>query len=445
MGVFKAYDIRGIYDKDFDKNDVYKIGFFLPHLLNSRKILIGRDVRTSSDEVFEYLCKGIIDAGVDVDDMGLATTPMVYYCTARYNYDASVQITASHNPKEYNGLKISKKNALPVGYESGLADLEAMIKNNEPVPISNKGKITKVDYKSDYIQYQKQFVPDFSSLKIGIDCSNGMAALIIKEILGAAPLYLFDELDGTFPNHEPNPLEEHNVEALKKLVKEKSLDIGIIYDGDADRVMFVDEKVRFVPPDLIIAVLGNYFLTKEKGNVIQDIRTSKSVELYVNKLGGTTHTWKVGHAYAKYKLREINGIYGGELAGHYYFRDFYYCDSGILASLLVLNVILELKKQNISFASFIDSIKVFANSGEINFKINQKLEAMEALKTHFTETETVKAFYDFDGYRIEFEDWWFNVRPSNTEPYLRLVCEAKTQELLQQKVEQLSSTIKKFN
>jgi phosphomannomutase len=444
MKAFKAYDIRGIYNEDFNKEDVYKIGYFLPKLLNADKVLVGRDARSSSDEIFEYLSKGIMDSGADVYAIGLSTTPMVYFATAKFNFDASVQITASHNPKEYNGLKISKTGALPVGYESGLAELEKMVETQQIVVSEKKGQLHHYEVKEEYIKFLKQYAPDISNLTIGIDCSNGMASILIKDILGSSPKYLYDTLDGSFPNHEPNPLIEENVEALKKLVLQNKCDIGIIYDGDADRVIFVDEKAQFISPDLIIGVIGHYYLEKEKGNVLHDIRTSKSVSEYIQKLGGTPHMWKVGHAYAKTKLREIQAIYGGELAGHYYFRDFFNCDSGVLASLIVLNVVSRMKKAGKALSALIDSIKAYAYSGEINFRIEKKQEAMEQLKNEFTTKEEPVAFYDFDGYRIEFSHWWFNVRPSNTEPYLRLVVEAKNDALLQQKLSELQTVLKNF-
>lgn len=455
MGVFKAYDIRGIYNKDWDKELVYKIGFFLPELLKTDKFIVGRDARVSSDEIFEYLSKGLTDNGADVYDMGLSTTPMVYFATSFYGFKGSVQITASHNPKEYNGLKVSKENSLPVGYDAGLNILEKWVMDND---VENrikskleknkkdgiKGKIYKKEVKKDYINFLSKYVSDISNLKIAVDFSNGMASLIVKDLLKDFSnniTYIYDEIDGTFPNHEPNPLIEANVEDLKKLVKKENADIGVIYDGDADRVMFVDDKARFVSPDFMIGIMGHYFLKKEKGNVLFDIRTSKSVRKYIEDLGGITHMWKVGHAYAKVKLREINGIYGGELAGHYYFRDFFYCDSGILASLIVLNVISEFKKQGKKISDILDSMKLYANSGEINFKIENKLETMEKVRKHFEEKEKPTAFYDFDGYRIEFKDWWFNIRPSNTEPYLRLIIEAKDKNLLEKKIEEIKGLI----
>ncbi len=445
MEIFKAYDIRGIYNRDFNKNDVREIGFFIPRLLNAKKVLVGRDVRTSSDEIFEYLIKGITDAGADVYDIGLATTPMVYYSTARYGFDASVMITASHNPKEYNGLKISRKDALPVGYDTGLSEIEKWMETEIMVVSENKGKVIPFEIRTDYLNFMKKYLSDFSNLKMAVDCSNGMSSLLVRDLLGNSPVYIFEEPDGTFPNHEPNPLIPENTADLKKVVLKEHCDIGVIFDGDADRVMFVDEKGQFISPDLMIAVLGIYFSDKEKGKALQDIRTSKAVKEYIEKLGYQMYMWRVGRAYAALKLRQINGLFGGELAGHYYFRDFYYSDSGMLACLIMLNVFAEMKKQGKTVSELMAEIAGgYINSGEINFKIQQKAEAMEAIKDYFMGLEKATAFYDFDGYRVEFRDWWFNIRPSNTEPYLRFLAEALSRDLLDKKRAEANRILAQF-
>jgi phosphomannomutase len=437
LKAFKAYDIRGVYNKDFDKEDVYKIGYFLPELLKADKVLVGYDDRESTPEVFKALSEGITDRGVDVYKIGYATTPMVYYGTAKHGYKASVMITASHNPPEYNGLKISRENALPVGYDSGLKELEEMIENQEVKPVAEKkkGDILEHDLKEEYIEFQKSYLPDLSNLDLSIDVSNGMVAILTDEIFGKDPHYLYNELDGTFPNHEANPLEAENREDLKKLLLKQNSDLGLIFDGDGDRVMFLDEKGKFISPDLIVALLAEYYIKAGKGkNVLYDIRTSWSVKEKVEELGGTPHMWKVGHAYAKLKLREIDGICGGELAGHYYYKDFFYCDSGMLTALVVLNVVARLKEEGKTISEYITELDKYATSGEVNFKIENKKEVMEKLKDYFFAQRKPEEFYDFDGYRLEYNDWWFNVRPSNTEPYLRLVVEAKNQELLDEKM-----------
>ena len=437
MGAFHAYDIRGVYNVDFDKNIAYKVGFFLPELLSADKVLVGRDARVSSDEIHEYLLKGLTDAGADVYDIGLSTTPMVYFGTANYGFKASVQITASHNPAEYNGMKVSRENALPVGLDTGLGQIKEWIESGrECVPAAVRGSVHQMDIKADYLAFLLKYKGDWSSLKIAMDVSNGMASLFVRDIFGDQPAYIYEEMDGRFPNHEPNPLIQRNVEDLKKLVAETGADIGVIFDGDADRVMFVDENSRFISPDLMIAVLGHYFLEErgEKGYIHQDIRSSKAVGEYLAPMGGVMNTWRVGRAYAALKLREIDGVYGGELAGHYYFRDFFYSDSGLLAAILIINVVAKMKAQGVSLSQLIARIEKYQNSGEINFRLEDKKGAMDAVRDYFTASEQSTAYMDFDGYRVEFPDWWFNIRPSNTEPYLRFLCEATSQELLEEKV-----------
>ena len=437
MGAFHAYDIRGVYNVDFDKEVAYKVGYFLPELLSADKVLVGRDARVSSPEIHEYLLKGITDAGADVYDIGLSTTPMVYFGTANYGFKASVQITASHNPAKYNGLKVSRENALPVGLDTGLGQIQQWIESGrETVPAAVKGQVHPMDIKGDYLAFLLKYKGDWSSLKIAMDVSNGMASLFVRDIFRDQPAYIYEQMDGSFPNHEPNPLVQENVADLKKLVAQTKADIGVIFDGDADRVMFVDENSRFISPDLMIAVLGHYFLEErgEKGYIHQDIRSSKAVGEYLAPMGGTMNTWRVGRAYAALKLREIDGVYGGELAGHYYFRDFFYSDSGLLAAILILNVVAKMKAQGVSLSQLIAGIEKYQNSGEINFRLEDKLGAMNAVRDYFMEAEQSTAYMDFDGYRVEFPDWWFNIRPSNTEPYLRFLCEATTKELLDEKV-----------
>jgi len=444
MGAFHAYDIRGVYGVDFDAKTAYKVGYFLPELLSADKVLVGRDCRLSSDEIHRNLIAGITDAGADVYDLGLSTTPMVYFGTARYGFEASVQITASHNPAEYNGMKVSSANALPVGLDNGLGQIRDWIDTGRECTVCDRrGQVHEMDIRKEYVEFLLGYKEDLSGLKIAMDLSNGMSSLLAKDIFGDAPEYIFDTMDGSFPNHEPNPLVPANVVPLQELVRKVKADIGVIYDGDADRVMFVDENARFVSPDLMIAVLGHYFLEKrgEKGIVLQDIRSSKAVGEYLEPMGAEMRTWKVGRAFAARKLREIDGVYGGELAGHYYFRDFFYSDSGLLASILILDVVAEMKAKGISLGQLIDRIEKYRNSGEINFRVEDKAGAMDAVRDHFISAEKPTAYMDFDGYRVEYPDWWFNIRPSNTEPYLRFICEAVSDSLLKEKVEEVKNLL----
>ena len=437
MGAFHAYDIRGIYNVDFDRETAYKVAYFIPELLGTDKVAVGRDCRVSSDEIHDAVLRGITDAGADVYDLGLTTTPAVYFATANCGFKASIQITASHNGPQYNGMKVSTESARAVGYDAGLKTIRQWIDEGRPTPVAAKrGSVHPLDVTEDYLAFLLRYKGDYSNIRIAMDLSNGMANLYAKRIFGDAPEYLFDELDGRFPNHDPNPLIPKNIEALQALVRKSGADVGVIYDGDADRVMFVDENARFISPDLMIAVLGRYFLVErgEKGLVLQDIRSSKAVGEYLAPMGGEMRTWKVGRAFAAEKLREIDGVYGGELAGHYYFRDFFYSDSGLLASIIILNVVSALKKEGRTLSSLIAEIEKYENSGEINFRLEDKAGAMEAVREMFCAQEKPTAFMDFDGYRVEFPQWWFNIRPSNTEPYLRFICEASSRELLDEKV-----------
>lgn len=442
MQAFKAYDIRGIYQQDWNKDDAYKIGCFLPRLLKTNEILVGRDVRLSSDEIFNSLSRGIMDAGATTYDLGQCTTPMVYWATAKLKFKGSVQITASHNPKEYNGLKVSGPGAMPIGYEAGLKNLQNWMESEDPVVVSHKGEMKSLDVRKDYLSFLRAYKPDLRGFKLAIDGSNGMAGMFIEEIFGSGADYINIKPDGNFPGHDPNPLELKNIQQISSKVSKADYDLGIIFDGDADRVMFVDERGKFISPDLMIAVLGDYFL-KGGGThrVLQDIRTSRSVVEYLQPLGAEMFTWRVGRAFATPELKRINGLFGGELAGHYYFRDFFYSDSGILASMIVCDVLARKKAEGLSVADFISHISNYHSSGELNFIIQNKETAIEEVIRHFQERQKPISIMDFDGYRLDYKDYWINIRPSNTEPYLRFIAEAKTKDQLDEIVGEVTGIL----
>ncbi|NOU48486.1 MAG: phosphomannomutase/phosphoglucomutase [Bacteroidales bacterium] len=446
MKSFKAYDIRGVWNKDLNADDVYRIGFFLPQVLNANTVLVGRDCRISSDEVFNALCKGITDSGASLADAGLTSTPTIYWATAKFGYQASVMITASHNPKDHNGLKVSAANALPVGYDSGLNRIEKLVETATIHPVSNPGKVEKVDVKRAYVDFLTTYKREFSRLKIAMDCSNGMASLYCHPLFGDEVLYINDVADGNFPGHEPNPLEPENQQQLKEIVLKNQCDIGVVFDGDADRVMFIDEKGQFVSPDLIIALMGHYFFGEKalQGKVLQDIRSSRAISEYLSQFGAKVETWRVGRAYGAGKLREIDGVYGGELAGHYYFREFYYSDSGLLAALIVLGLLAKFQGKGVSLSQLINDISSYHNSGEINFIIGKKSEAMEAIREYFTKQQQPDSFMDFDGYRLDYPEYWLNIRPSNTEPYLRFIAEAKSKTKLNAIINEVNKIVSDF-
>ena len=445
MKAFKAYDIRGVYNRDWNKDDAYAIGFFLPRLLQADEIWVGRDIRLSSNEIFEALSLGIRAGGAEVVDLGLCTTPMVYWATAHYGVKGSVQITASHNPAEYNGLKVSSAQAMPVGYNSGLHKIQHWMKTEKINPVADLPGIRSIDIRQEYLNFMSQYIPDLKQFSILIDASNGMAGLLIEDIFGEQADYMNLEPDGRFPNHDPNPLEIENVAALSQAVVEGAYDLGIIFDGDADRVMFVDEHGQFISPDLMIAVLGQHFLRDQrKVPVLQDIRSSRSVGEHLEPMGAKMSTWRVGRAFATPKLRAIDGLFGGELAGHYYFKDFYYSDSGILAALLISGALAKLYQTGISVSEYIKVIDRYQGTGEINYLVTNKAAAIEAVTEFFLSKEKPLNLMDFDGLRLDYADWWMNIRPSNTEPYLRFIAEARTQEHLDEIMRQVEQLLKPF-
>ena len=359
--------------------------------------------------------------------MGLATTPMVYCFTARDGYEASVQITASHNPPEYNGFKISTAGARPVGRDTGLAELERLVALPLPAPAARLGQIKIVEKRQEFVDFLRPWMSDLSGLRLAVDCSDGMASLVARDLFGAGVSYLNDKPDGAFPHHSPNVLDPSSYVRLAEVVRRERLDAGVIFDGDADRVAFLDETGAFIQPDYIIPIIARRFLRAEPGaTVLHDIRTSRGVIEALQADGAKTVMWKVGHAFAKVKLRETGAVCGGELAGHYYFRDFFCCDSGELAALVVLAELVAARMRGITFSQLIAPIKCYANSGEINFTVQRKDDAIAAVRRALLAEAKPRAEYDFDGVRLDFPDWWISLRASNTEPYLRLVLEAAT-------------------
>jgi len=448
MGIFKSYDIRGVYGREWNAATARAIGRHLPGLLEARRIAVGRDVRLSSEEVFRELTRGITEAGCDVADIGLCDTPAVYFSTAHFGMDGSVMITASHNPPEYNGLKVSRRAAVPVGYDTGLAELERRVTSGVPAAQpAGPGRISRLDIRPDYLAHLAKFKSDLSRLKVVIDCSNGMAGLFLRDVLDGTGLrytLMFDEPDGRFPNHAPNPLVEENLAALKSRVRKEGADLGICFDGDADRVMFVDEAGAFISPDLLIGFLGTYYFTlhpeRRAGagrTVTYDVRSSRGVVEYLKGLGAEPTICKVGHSFAKKLLRDTDGIAGGELAGHYYFRENFFCDSGMIAALIVMEV---LSAAAAPFSRAVSAIGRYHFSGEINFTVANGPEILGRVQSEYQEGTLT----DLDGIRIDFPDWWFNLRVSNTEPLLRLVVEAVTKEGLERRRSELVEKISRY-
>ena len=459
MGFFKAYDMRGTFGTDFDLETAYKVGRALPKVVKGGKWLVGRDCRVTSAAIRDALVKGLSEAGAKVTDLGLCTTPMVYYFTATDGFDGSVMITASHNPPSDNGLKVSMRTALPVGYANGLNEVESTVAaDNSDYAEAKKRNETEVDdgkFVSRYVEFLKsKLTANFSfsasshPLKIGIDCSNGMASLLVHDVFPDA-VVINDTLDGSFPNHSPNPLKAEAREQIAALVRERKLDCGIIFDGDADRAMFVDENGGFIQPDYLIPIIASTFGDAGGFRIIHDVRTSRGSIEMIREMGCEPVMVPVGHAFAKPKMRETGAVCGGELAGHYYFREFFGCDSAFLAAIHVLAAFarfrLEVEVEN-GVSTFSEMMKPiisrYANSGELNFKVEDKDAAIDRVLAFAAANLPLEVSRStMDGIRIEYDEGWINVRKSNTEPYLRLIVEAKTEPLMQEWVRVLTEAI----
>ena len=437
MGFFKAYDMRGRYGVDFDEALVGKIGAALPKVVGGKKWLVGRDTRVSSPSVRDALVCGLASSGAEVADLGLCTTPMVYFFTAEDGFDGSVMVTASHNPPSDNGLKVSKKTALPVGYADGLDKVERMVAAEGSAPAGGATAENMPDALSRYVEWHRKAVDDslFAGLRYAVDCSNGMASLLARDLFPGA-LLLNDSLDGTFPSHSPNPLKAEAREQIAAEVRKTGLDFGVIFDGDADRCMFVDERGEFVQPDYLIPIVARATARAEAGGmaacrgrkVIHDVRTSRGAIEALREDGFEPAMVPVGHAFAKPALRRLGALCGGELAGHYYFSEFFGCDSGILAARRIMAEAACAKASGKSFSGMMSPIADrYANSGELNFRVENKDAAIDrALAAAKTLLPAETSRTDIDGVRIDCACGWFNIRKSNTEPYLRLVAECDT-------------------
>lgn len=434
MSFFKAYDMRGRYGVDFNDELVGKIGAALPKVVGGGRWLVGRDVRTSSPAVRNALVGGLASSGAEVTDLGPCTTPMVYFFTAEDGFDGSVMVTASHNPAEDNGLKVSKKTSLPVGYADGLNEVERIVAAEGSAPVCEAYAKVLPDALARYVAWQREAVNDslLAGSKYAVDCSNGMASILARDLFPSATL-LNDSPDGTFPAHSPNPLKAEAREQIASVVRRDGLDFGVIFDGDADRCMFVDERGEFVQPDYLIPIVARATARAAEARgesragckVIHDVRTSRGATEVLREDGFEPVMVPVGHAFAKPALRRCGALCGGELAGHYYFAEFFGCDSGVLAARRIIAEAVRAKALGMTFSQMMSPISDrYANSGEMNFRVEDKDAAIaRALKIAGERLPVQVARTDMDGVRIDFAEGWFNIRKSNTEPYLRLVAE----------------------
>ncbi|MBI2451076.1 MAG: phosphomannomutase/phosphoglucomutase [Parcubacteria group bacterium] len=452
--IFKAYDIRGVYSDEINEETAFLIGrAFITYLKINRqmpshiKIIISRDARPSSLALENNLIKGLVSENVKIIRTGLTSTPMHYWIINKELADAGVMVTASHNPKKFNGFKISKETAIPMGFDSGLKEIKNIM---EKKSFENSGSENFFIYDQNYLKEYVHFLTNNLKLlpmKIAIDNGNGMAGLILTELFKEFPMIkiipLYFEPNGAFPNHEANPLKEETLTMLKNTIKIEKADLGIAFDGDGDRVFFLTSFSQRIPADLITALVAEDYLKKNPGaKIIYDPRSSKIVGETIEKNNGKPIISQVGHAFFKRRLRQEEAVFGGELSGHYYFKDFFNADSGIFAMLKILSIISENKK---SLEDLIQPFKKYFQSGEINFEIKNREEAIKRIEKNYE--NKAEKIDKIDGLTMEFDwqnltgGWWFNVRPSNTESLLRLNLEAKTDYLMREKIKEILDLI----
>ena len=432
--VFKAYDVRGIYPTEIDEEGAYAIGRAFVEEFKPKRIAIGRDMRVSGPQMVAALTEGATDGGAEVLDIGQIGTEMLYFAVGSLELDGGITCTASHNPKEYTGFKIVRAGALPVGGDSGLTEVrDRALKGFGE--IARKGSIEKKDIWPAFLDRVLSFIDPSAvkPLRVVVDAANGMGGRMLEPLLERLSqieaVRCYFEPDGSFPNHEPNPLLPENREFIVAKVKEEKADLGIAFDGDADRCFFVDERGEFVPGDFVTALFAETFLAKEPGaRIIYDVRASWAVPHTIEQAGGTALMNRVGHAFIKHRMRESGAVFGGEVSGHYYFRDFSKADSGIIPCLLMLEY---LSKQGKPLSEVLQPYRErYFITGELNTRVSDVAAKLEELEKHFSAQGKVT---HLDGLSVNASDWHFNVRPSNTEPLLRLNLEALSSELMEEK------------
>ena len=442
--VFKAYDIRGIYPAELDEDGAYAIGQAYVEHFEPKRIAVGRDMRVSSPTMAASVIRGAADAGADVLDLGLVGTEMVYFAVGELGLDGGIAVTASHNPKEYTGMKIVRRGALPVGGESGLLEIrDRAVALGDTSEGQRPGRVEQYDIWPAYVERVLSFV-DVSVLKplrVVIDAANGMAGVMLPPVLERLPIdavTCYFEPDGTFPNHEPNPLLPENREFIVRKTVDEQADLGIAFDGDADRCFFVDDEGDFVPGDFVTALLAASVLEKNPGaKVIYDLRASWAVPETVERAGGVPLINRVGHAFIKHRMREEGAVFGGEISGHYYFRDFSQADSGTVPALLMLEL---LSKQDRLLSELLRPYRErYFITGELNTPVADVPSKLRELEERFGREGEVS---HLDGVSVDAPGWHMNVRPSNTEPLLRLNLEARSRELMERKRDEVLDLIR---
>ena len=444
-GIFKAYDIRGIYPDQLDEALAYRIGRAYVAYLGARRIAVSRDMRVSSPALAAAFTEGALAQGSDVVDFGMLGTDMLYYAVARDDFDGGAQITASHNPKQYNGMKLVRRQALPLSGDAGISDIRTMILEGRVPDGQGGGRRSESQLLDDYVDHVLSFIDPavIRPFHLVLDAGSGMGGLVAPSLFDRLPCRtsrLCFDIDGTFPNHQANPLLEENRRDLVERVVADGADAGVAWDGDADRCFFVDGDGEFIAGDFITALLAEAFLRKEPGTaIVYDVRASYAVKDTVAAGGGTALMNRVGHAFFKKRMREENAAFGGEVTGHYYFRNNFYADNGFIPALLILEL-MSVKRQTLSELLAPLREKYFI-SGEINTEMADMsvvAATIDALAERYRDAHV----YRMDGVSVEYPTWHFNVRPSNTEPLLRLNLEGDTPELMADKRDEVLAFIR---
>lgn len=439
--IFKAYDIRGVVPDELDATTAYELGCAMALTQDVKTVAVGRDMRTHSDELYDAISRGLIAYGVSVVNVGLCSTDALYFAVGQFDYDAGIMITASHNPAQYNGFKICGRKAVPYSSERELEAMKVLMAGGVPAPSGARGQISDRDIVADYARHVVSFV-DVSQIrdfKIVIDAGNGMAGAMLPPVLDTLPLQvdrMYFELDGTFPNHPASPIEPENTEALRKRVVETGADLGCAFDGDADRMFLCDGHGQMLGGDMVICLVAQSLLTKNPGEtILYNLICSDAVPELIARLGGVAVRTRVGHALIKPLMVEHNAIFGGEHSGHFYFRDHWYADSGLIALLVCLEVI---SLSGRTLTEIIADVDPYVRSGEINSTVVDYAAKLKTIESAYTGAQ----IDHLDGLTVRSADWWFNLRPSNTEPLLRLNIEAPNADILYQRRDELLKLIR---
>jgi phosphomannomutase len=439
--IFKAYDVRGVYPSQLDEDASYRIGRAFASWAKAGRVVLGKDCRLSSPALAGAFADGVTDTGADIIDIGLATTDMVYFASGRMATPGAM-FTASHNPPQYNGVKLCLAGAAPVGEDSGLTEVRRLAESIGPSrgPTA-KGQFRTQDMVQEYIDHLLSFadLDSFAPLIVAADAANGMAGLVVPALFERLPcklVPLFMELDGTFPNHPADPIQPQNQVDLKRAVTEHGADLGLAFDGDADRVFLVDERAEGVSGSMVTALVALGMLERHPGaTILYNLICSRMVPEVIREHGGNPIRTRVGHSFIKKIMAETGAVFGGEHSGHYYFRDHYNADSGLVASMVVMD---QMSKAGKPLSELLQPLRRYAASGEINLEVEDKAAAIERVTAAFADGRQDR----LDGLTVEYDDWWFNVRPSNTEPLLRVNVEARTPEMLEEKMASVLAVIR---